>query len=342
MGSTSRQLVYNTLKLKNTERAPRQLWTLPWAELNEKAGLDGIKSDFPDDIIWDMPVSYRNKPKISGNPYEPGIYTDEWGCRFTGLKRGYVGEVKTPLIVSENWEDADEVVRFPEELLTFEADSVNDFCAMSDKFVLQTDFVRPFERMQFLRGSAELLMDIASDNKGMLRFMQKLHSFNLRVMQAWAKTDVDALFMMDDWGAQNNLLINPEAWVRLFKPMYADYCAVARQNNKKIFMHSDGNTLKIIPHLIDIGVDAANLQLFCIGLDNLREFKGAITFWGEIDRQWILPRGSAKQTGDAVKAVYDTLWDSGGCVAQCEFGPGARPENVRTVFEKWDELTTAG
>lgn len=341
MRATSRQLVYDTLDLKNSGRVPRQLWTLPWAELFEKDGLESIRTDFPDDIIWDMPVSYREKPKTSGDPYEAGTYTDEWGCRFTGLRKGYVGEVKTPLVLGENWEDAGDKVRFPEELLTFDARKVDDYCGATDKFVLQTDFVRPFERMQFLRGSAELYMDIATDNKGMLLFLEKLHRFNLRVMEAWAKTKVDALFMMDDWGAQNNLLINPETWVRLFKPLYADYCAVARKYNKKIFMHSDGNTLKIVPHLIDIGVDAANLQLFCIGLDKLREYKGAITFWGELDRQWILPRGSVKQVKDAVREVYDTLWDNGGCVAQCEFGPGARAENVRAVFESWNELTPA-
>ena len=49
---------------------------------------------------------------------------------------------------------------------------------------------------------------------------------------------------------------------------------------KKMFMHSDGNTLRIIPKLIDLGLDAMNCQIFCIGIEKLAPFKGKLTFWG--------------------------------------------------------------
>ena len=103
-------------------------------------------------------------------------------------------------------------------------------------------------------------------------------------------------------------------------------------------MHSDGNTLQIIPHLIEIGLDAINAQIFCIGIDKLAQFKGKITFWGEIDRQHLLPYATQSEIEDAVKKVFNTLWDNGGCIAQCEFGPGAMPENVYKVFETWSKM----
>ena len=333
----SRELVNSTLAFQNTERVPRQLWVLPWARMYEGEKLAALQSAFPDDIVWDMPVAYAEQPQKVGDPYETGRYVDEWGCTFTSIHRGIVGEVKEPLILDDDWKDAAKA-RFPEELLSFDVQKVNEYCQSTDKFILQTDFVRPFERMQFLRGTANLFMDIALKNEGMLRFLERLHGFNCRVMEAWGKTRVDALFMMDDWGSQNSLLIDPRSWVALFKPMYADYCAIARKHGKKIFFHSDGNTLAILPHLIDIGVDAANLQIFCIGLENLREYRGKITFWGEVDRQWILPYGTAEQVESAVQSAYETLWVNGGCVAQCEFGPGAKPQNVETVLKTWSGM----
>ena len=336
--ATSRELVRQTLEFDGPKRAPRQLWVLPWARMYESENLKGIVSQFPDDIIWDMPVPYKKRPKTTGDPYELGVYVDEWGCEFSSVHRGIVGEVKKPLVAQENWEDSDKV-RFPEEILDFDVAAVNAYCANTDKFVLQTDFVRPFERLQFIRGTAELYMDIAMENDGMLKFVKKLHDFNCKVMEAWAKTDVDALFMMDDWGSQNALLINPQAWGKIFKPMYAEYCSIAKKYGKKIFMHSDGNTLQIVPHLIEIGLDAANLQLFCIGVENLEQFKGKLTFWGEMCRQHILPYADAEDVQKAVQRVYDTLWDNGGCIAQCEFGPGAKPENVREVFDAWSKVT---
>ena len=103
-------------------------------------------------------------------------------------------------------------------------------------------------------------------------------------------------------------------------------------------MHSDGNTLLIYPKLIEMGLDAFNSQIFCMGLDNLEQYKGKITFWGEIDRQHMLPNGSVKDIENAVKEVYDRLWDNGGCIAQCEFGPGAKGENVYAVYNTWNSL----
>ena len=104
-------------------------------------------------------------------------------------------------------------------------------------------------------------------------------------------------------------------------------------------MHSDGHTLAIYPDLIELGLDAFNSQLFCMGVENLEKYKGKITFWGEIDRQHLLPHGTEKDIEDAVRLVHDTLWDNGGCIAQCEFGPAGNPRNVRKVFETWDRIT---
>ena len=114
----------------------------------------------------------------------------------------------------------------------------------------------------------------------------------MRLLEKWCLTDIDAIYFMDDWGSQNSLLISPELFNELFMPMYKDYIALAKEYNKKTFMHTDGNTLAIIPKLIDAGLDALNSQLFCLGLDNLKDFRGNITFWGEIDRQHLLPYGS--------------------------------------------------
>jgi len=127
-------------------------------------------------------------------------------------------------------------------------------------------------------------------------------------------------------------------WREWFKPLYRDYVQIAHGHGKKIFMHSDGYILDVIPDLIEIGVDALNSQIFCMGLDQLAQFAGQITFWGEIDRQHLLATGTPAEVDQAVRAVYRQLWRNGGCIAQCEFGPGGQPANVRQVFETWNEV----
>ena len=125
----------------------------------------------------------------------------------------------------------------------------------------------------------------------------------------------------------------------VFKPLYRDYIQIAHGAGKKIFMHSDGHTLDIYPDMVELGLDAFNTQLFCMGLEKLAPFAGKITFWGEIDRQYLLPEGSTGDIGEAVERVHTLLWKNGGCIAQCEFGAAAKPDNVREVFAQWDRLT---
>ena len=337
MERSSRQLVLDTLNFKNTDgRVPRQIWTLPWAEFTYPEMMQKIREDF----IWDFDgpqTTYEALPKTQGNPYEVGTYVDEWGCIFTNIHRGIIGEVKEPIVKDDDWEDTDHV-HIPEEFLTFDIDQVNASYHASDKFMMAGCCPRPFEQLQFIRGTVNLYMDLMDPPKKMLEFMEKMHDFYCRLLTKWAQTDVDALNMMDDWGSQQALLINPALWDKYFRPMYRDYIDIAHKYGKKMFMHSDGYTLDIIPRLIDLGLDAMNSQIFCMGVDKLKQFKGKITFWGEIDRQHLIPEGTPEQIENAVRRVYENLWDDGGCIAQCEFGPGANPDNVYRIFKTWESI----
>ena len=283
-------------------------------------------------------VRYARAPQTRGDPYAIGEYVDEWGCVFTNVHGGVIGEVKAPLVVEDDWSDAGKV-HIPEEFLSFDIAQVNASCAgKRDKFLMAGCCPRPFEQLQFIRGTANLYMDLLDPPLRMLAFLEEMHDFYCRLLRKWAQTDVDALNFMDDWGSQNDLLISPKLWERFFQPMYRDYIDIAHAHGKKIFMHSDGNTLRILPRLIDLGLDAINTQIFCIGVGKLAPFRGKITFWGEIDRQRLLPQGTLQEIDEAVQSVYATLWQDGGAIAQCEFGAGANPENVYRVFQRWSEL----
>ena len=331
----SRSIVYKTLEFDRPERAPRDLWALPWADINYPSELAAMKKRFPSDIK--SASSFRKESSaVRGEMHKVGTFVDAWGCVFENIHEGIHGEIRNPVVKGEEWEDIDKI-HIPYEWYEIDTEGVNDYCRNNDVFVLSGFCARPFERLQFIRGTEQLYMDLALRPDGLIDFMKKLHEFNCGLMEKWAKTDVDALFMMDDWGAQNNLLISPDSWVELFKPMYRDYCSIAKESGKKMFMHSDGNIRKIYPHLIEIGVDALNSQIFCMGIDNLAEYKGKITFWGEMDRQHMLVDKTPDDIEEAVYMIKDLLWDNGGCVAQCEFGPGAKPENIIRMFETWEK-----
>lgn len=195
---TSKERVLSTLNFTNTQdRVPRQLWSLPWANEHCSEMMEQLARDFEWDFD-DPDTVLKEPPTTKGDAYTVGEYVDEWGCVFTNIHRGVIGEVKKPIVEDEEWNDV-EKVHIPEELLTFDIDQVNRSCERKqDKFLFASCCPRPFEQLQFIRGAANLYMDLMDPSPKMLEFMKRMHDFYSCLMEKWAKTDVDALNMMDD------------------------------------------------------------------------------------------------------------------------------------------------
>lgn len=336
MCATSREIVHRTLRFDSPPRAPRDLWVLPIAgDLHPREVL-ALQRDYPADITG-ISGHERLAALTRGAQFGVGEYTDEWGCTFLNIQHGVIGEVKEPIV--QDWEAGRGRIHVPREWLTLDRDAINRDCAATERFALGGPWVRPFEQLQFMRGSENLYVDLFDPPPALLDFMKEMHAFYCEVVEAWACTDVDGIRLMDDWGSQRSLLIAPRLWRELFKPMYRDYAQIARARGKRVFMHSDGYIAAIYPDLVEIGIDALNSQLFCMGAETLAPYAGKITFWGEIDRQHLLPEGTPADITRAVGDVHRHLWRNGGCIAQCEFGPAARPENVQAVYAAWDKFT---
>lgn len=334
---TSRELVRRTLRFEPTPRLPRNLWTLPWAESHYPDELAAIRRDFPDDFAFPQ-ISYPMPDCVQGDPYTPGIYVDEWGCTFVNIQAGAIGEVKQPLV--EDYDRDLDRVRPPDAWLRVDHGPVADACAKTDRFTVSPLCFRLFERMQFLRGTENLYVDLIEQPAGLRRLCDRIHAWNLGMIDCWAKTPVDAILGMDDWGSQRSLLISPALWRDFFKPYYRECVARIKAAGKFCFFHSDGWIMDIYEDLIELGVDAVNSQIFCMDVEEIgRRFKGRITFWGEVDRQHILTSPDPGAVRRAVRRAAAALYDGhGGAIAQCEFGMGARPENVRAMFEEWERV----
>lgn len=280
MAHTSRELVTKCLTFDHPERIPRDLWTLPWATTRFPDALQRMQDRFPSDFSGPAGV-YRPSPRITGAPYIIGQHIDEWGCEFTNIQEGVHGEVRHPLIADiRDWRAVSPPRETLPEDLTAARDAVNRSCAATDTFVKAPCCPRPWERYQFLRGSANSMMDVMQPETGVYELLRLIHEFYLQELEFWVTTDVDAVMFMDDWGSQHQLLIPPERWRDLFKPLYKAYCDLAHVYGKFIFMHSDGYIAEIFDDVIEVGVDAINSQLFCMDMADLaRRAKGKITFW---------------------------------------------------------------
>jgi len=331
---TGRERVRKALSFSRPDRAPRDLWALPFVTLFRKAEFDQLVQHYPMDIGASQ-LSPGWSERVVQASARVGTYTDDWGSVWQVGEPGVIGEVKRAAI--NNLEDVGHFL--PPWHLVRERDLsyINRSCELSDQFMLSDVTARPFERLQFLRGTQNLLLDLADGTANFYKLLRIVHEFYLEDVLSWSRSNVDAIFFMDDWGTRDHLLIRPKVWRDTFKPLYKEYVDVIHAAGKFAFFHSDGNTEEIFGDLVEIGIDAINAQLFTMNIEEIaRKYKGKITFWGEIDRQHVLPFGKPEDVRVAVRRVRSVLDDGlGGVIAQCEWGKDNSQENIEAVFEAW-------
>lgn len=333
---TRRERVIAALQGRTPDRIPRHYGALPGFCRNFPGAIERIDARFPQDVA---DCGYRLPDgAVQGDPFEIGTYVDEWGCPFENAHYGVIGQVKHAVIA--DWSDLDHF-KPPMHLVGAGMDAVNRTCEATDGFTLSPIPIQPFERMQFLRGTENLMYDFLDQPDGLFRLRNMVHEFNLAWLDSWCASAVDGILIADDWGTQRSLLISPSLWRDFFKPLYADYIAVARKAGKFTYMHSDGYTLDILEDLVELGLDALNGQVTCMDMAELsRRFRGRITFWGQMDRQHMLCFGSTDEARRAVHEFYDHLAAPNGSrvVCQMHIEPTARPENVEAVLEEFEQI----
>ncbi|MCF7890572.1 methyltransferase [Candidatus Bipolaricaulota bacterium] len=346
MVQRAREMVEKTLDFENPERVPRDLWFLPAVDMFQKEEKREILERFPPDIVkarFEPGTSevQRNSPLPECNnasierPEKGKRYIDEWGSVFRVAEDGVIGEVKEPVI--EDWDELNSFEPPWDYLETTDLSRVDESCRKSEKFTLSGLCGHPFERLQYLRGSENLYRDLIRNRKEVEELLEIIHRFNLERIGMWLNTEVDAVTLMDDWGGENSLLVSPELWRSLFKPLYKEYCDLIHEHDKYVFFHSDGFIEDIYPDLIEVGVDALNSQLFVMDIEKLAaKYRGEITFWGEIDRR-LLALGTPAEVSEATSKAREHLDDGrGGVIAQCEWGKNNPKENIEAVFRTWE------
>lgn len=331
---TSRELVIKTLNHEPVPRVPRDLW-IPAGEDPTRTGeMAEINVRFPSDIILPEMTPTHGK-RTPSKASKSGEFADPWGCVWRPGEAGGPSELRhSPLA------EAAKMASYqpPAELLDrARFVKVNKGCLGTTRFVLAWSEVRPFDRLRFLRGSEAALVDLARGTKETRGLLAMLHDFACKEIELWAETEVDGVCFRDDWGTPEGLLIAPEMWREIFRPLYREYCKILHAKDKFVFFGSEGNIVDIFGDLVRVGVDAIHSQLHLLGAERLtKRYRGRVTFWGGMDRQRLNDPGTTEEFREAVLAIRKALdFGSGGVIAQCQWDPGVRIQTIATFFEQW-------
>ncbi len=269
-------------------------------------------------------------------------YNDNWGCTWQVAKGGYEGQViGHPLA---DWNALD-IYQFPDPLKFTERGKRHwTGLKLASRWALRSNVLRNggcerlFDRLYFLRGFDNLMMDIAGNHPKLPTLVQRLQDHEMMLVNNYLDIGVDSVSFHTDIGMQDRLMISPRQFRKHIKPMFSALFQRARQAGVHVYLSSDGHLLEIVDDLIECGVSVHDPQERANTLDGIKHaYKGKLCIDLDLDRQ-AFPFLSPGESKEHVLHAVDVLGsDTGGLMLKAEIGDTNIPlENIEAICSAYE------
>lgn len=279
---------------------------------------------------------------------------DSWGSGQTEITPGdwFPGihplpEARTvkDLDLYQGWPDMSDLTR-----IAHVAEAARRLAEENQFAILATPWLLfPFERAHAMQGMEVFLLNMATDPDFARALLERIADYCKQLMGRFLEElgdNVDIIKIGDDLGIQTGLMISPQMYRDILKPVHADFISfIKSRTSAKIFFHSCGDVAPLIGDFIEIGVDILNpIQTSSGSMADLpalkKRFGKNMVFCGGIDSHRILPFGSVAEVRQEVRRVMQILGPGGGCM----IGPvhtvmnDVPPENVLAMVDAVEEF----
>ena len=275
-------------------------------------------------------------------------YVDEWGTRFVMPPDGYYYDVAAvPLPDAETEEDL-RTYRWPDPTdparIAGLADEVTAAAEAGEKVIMMCSATPGlWEHAWYLFGFEQAFMHVAANQPLMEAFTERLLEWQMAYwdMVLGAVGDrIDLVQIGEDLGTQNGPMMSPGTFRRIYKPrMQRLVDSIKKKTGARVYLHSCGSITRLIPDLIEIGIDVLNpVQVNAAEMDSARlkrEFGKDLTFWGGGCDPVVLQTGRPRDIVEEVKRRIHDLAPGGGFVFGSVHNIQANvpPENIVAMFE---------
>ena len=220
-------------------------------------------------------------------------------------------------------------------------------CDAWPEHAIEGCYVAPFFWHNHVRGLEQSCIDLIAEPEMTMYMLNRIEEFcweyACRFFEA-GNGKIQLTQVTDDFGSQKDLLISEEAYRKWFKPIQRKFISLAHQAGILVMHHDDGAIRRIIPDLIEVGIDILNpVQHVCPGmeLEGLkRDFGDRLCFHGGVDNQQVLAHGTVAEVQREVRDCLQILGAGGGYIlAPCHnIQPVSPTENIVAMFETaWAE-----
>ncbi|MDH7561636.1 MAG: uroporphyrinogen decarboxylase family protein [bacterium] len=338
---TPRERWLAVLKRQKPDRAPMDYWATPETteRLMRHLGCSSREELFAR-LHIDAPV--RLTPRYVGVALPPD--TDVFGCRFRTVDYGtgtYSECIHHPLADFRSAAEIERNYTWPSADWWDYAD-IKKQAKENARWPLAGGLYEPFLTYKYLRGDVQAFIDLL-ENPEMVHYCLD-HLLELSYQEAMriyeqAPGQVTYTYVAEDMGGQNDLLFSPEVIREFFLPRMKKMIDLAHQAGAFVFHHNDGAIRRIIPDMIEAGIDILNpLQWRTPGMKReglKRDFGRKVVLHGGVDNQHTLPFGTVEEVRQEVVDNLRILGEGGGYIlAPCHnIQPITPPENIVAMYQ---------
>jgi uroporphyrinogen decarboxylase len=344
---TPKERVLATINRQDTDRTPVDLWLTPEVleSLRQHTGETDELAVFQklglDKIVWVFPGYGEGR----FDPNEGNGQT-MWGVPTRMIRAGaatYQEFGTPPLGEFDDIEQLDDYPLWPDPA-KFDLAGAREWAAKARSFDFATigPWISHFEIYCQMRGLENALMDIAAEPEFVDATLDRIDSIQSEMLERYLTELgdlIDIVFISDDMGTQESLLISPTAWERHFRGRLKAWCDRIHRHGKKVLYHTDGAVRPLLPGIIGCGIDILNpIQHICPGMDRdalERDFGSQVIFHGGVDNQRVLPFGTPDEVRRETQICLDTLGRNRGfiCGSCHNVQAGTPVENILAMIE---------
>jgi len=197
-----------------------------------------------------------------------------------------------------------------------------------------------FQRLYYLRGFKNLMIDFVRNPSQLEKLIEMLTEYNLALVERFIRLRVDMVSFGDDLGLQDRMPISVKTFRRFIYPSYRKIFQRVRGSGIRVYLHTDGHIMEVADALIEAGVSVLNIQDRVNGIDSIRErVKGRICIDLDIDRQLIVPFGSPETIRSHIRgAVFKLGSEKGGLMMYSEIHADVPLENIDAVCTAFEDF----
>lgn len=287
-------------------------------------------------------VIRNKKGEVVAKRSEDGLYYDHVGIYHPLSKAQNKDELKK--MYRNLFPEGQDITAEEQEYLRNQSQNLRD---NTDYALLAWFGGSLYEMGQYLRGYEQWFVDMGEDEDRNMAscLLDLLLEDYLRGLETFIDTigeNVDIIgFGGEDLGMQTGPQISSPMYRRLFKPRHKRLWGVVKKKSDcKVFVHSCGSIYKLLPDLIEAGVDIINpvhINAKDMQPERLkREFGDDVVFWGGgCDTQKVLPEGNLNAIEEEIKKNISFFAPGGGFVFAPVHNvqPDVPPEKIVRLYE---------